>query len=115
MRPGSPKPLSKSLISLQGGASLGSADGSRRIFSARAGRRSRRIFSARPDQHFGRDAEAFMRTPDYADRQSSFSVQNLGDARARASDSFRSFRVSPCRSMRNLIASIGSGGSFTSV
>src|ERR1700730_9837075 len=103
MRPGSPKPLSKSLISLQGGASLGSADG------------SRRIFSAPPDQHLRRDAAAFMRTPDYADRQSSFSVQNLGDARARASDSFRSFRVSPCRSMRNLIASIGSGGSFTSV
>src|SRR5216684_5229920 len=47
---------------------------------------SRRGFSARPDQHFCRDAEAFMQTPDHPDRQSSLSVQNLGDASTRTND-----------------------------
>src|SRR3989337_1622147 len=45
---------------------------------------SRRVFSARPDQHFCRNAETLMQAADHPDRQSSLSVQNLGDAGTRA-------------------------------
>src|SRR5580704_19394848 len=43
-------------------------------------------FSARPDQHFRRDAEALMQTPDHADGQATLAVKNLRYAGPRADD-----------------------------
>src|SRR5947207_7418524 len=51
-----------------------------------SGRPSGRVFSARPNQYFCRDTEALVQTSDHSYRESSLSVQDLGDAGAGADD-----------------------------
>jgi putative transcriptional regulator len=71
----------------------------------------RRLLADR-DQYVCRDAKAFMQTADHRDREPALSVQELGDPGARADDRFQVLRVRPCCSIRNLMASMGSGGSI---
>jgi hypothetical protein len=68
--------------------------------------------SAWLDQNLGRDAAFAVQAADHFDRQAALAAEYFGDARARADDTFQVFAGKAWLSIRNLIASIGSGGSI---
>lgn len=75
-------------------------------------RRSRCPAAQGANQDFGRNAEPSVESPDHRDGQAPLksSTSELRE-RVRMTSS-RSSRVSPCCSMRNIVASIGSGRSI---
>lgn len=71
---------------------------------------ARLAFPRRLDQHLVRDAELLVQPPDHGDRQPRMRASTSAIRVRVPIIAYRSLRVRPCCSIRNLIASIGSGG-----